>query len=90
MQQLTVLTKEDIKAAVLEALSESQQQNKPTESKEPEKYIHGLQGLADFLGIGVTTAWQLKRSGKLPYYQTGKKLFFSQSEVLAATLKPAK
>jgi len=90
MQHLTLITKEDIKAAVLEALSESQQQTDTTTKQEPEKYIHGLQGLADFLGIGVTTAWQLKKSGKLPYYQTGKKLFFKQSEILAATLKPAK
>lgn len=90
MQQLTLITKEDIKAAVLEALSERQQQTDTTTKPEPENYIHGLQGLADFLGIGVTTAWQLKKSGKLPYYQTGKKLFFKRSEILAATLKPAK
>jgi hypothetical protein len=88
MQHLTLITKEDIKTAVLEALSESS--HNKTSSTTPERYIHGLQGLADFLGIGVTRAWQLKKSGQLPYYQTGKKLFFKESEILAATQKTVK
>ncbi|PKP29872.1 MAG: hypothetical protein CVT99_15475 [Bacteroidetes bacterium HGW-Bacteroidetes-16] len=84
MQPISFLTKEDIKAAVLEALSESKPQQ---QSKEPEIIIHGLQGLADFLGVGITTAWSLKKAGKIPFYQAGKKLFFKMSEVLAATSK---
>ncbi len=84
MQPISFLTKEDVKAAVLEALSESKPQQ---QNKEPENIIHGLQGLADFLGVGITTAWSLKKAGKIPYYQAGKKLFFKQSEVLAATSK---
>lgn len=85
--QLSVLSREDVKEAVLEALSESGH-NKPTTKQE--RYIHGLQGLAAFLGVGITTAWKLKKSGLLPYYQTGKKIFFKESEILAATQKTAR
>lgn len=87
MQQFSFLTREDIKSAVLEALSETRP-HQPT--NQPEKYIYGLRGLADFLGVGVTTAWNLKNSGKLKYYTTGKKLFFKQSDVLEATSKNLK
>jgi len=83
METILVLSKEDIKQAVLEALSE----HKPQQTTEPDMIIHGLKGLAEFLGIGITTAWQLKKAGKLPYYQTGKKVFFKKSEILAATSK---
>jgi hypothetical protein len=83
MQPFSFMTKEDIKEAVLEALSEMPQ----TTRNEPEQYIYGLKGLANFLGVGITTAWSLKKSGKLPYYQTGKKVFFKKSEILAATSK---
>lgn len=87
MQQISFLTREDVKAAVLEALSET----KPQQStNEPEQYIYGLKALAAFLGVGITTAWQLKKSGRLPYYQIGKKVFFKQSEVLALTSKSIK
>jgi len=86
MQQISFLTREDIKSAVLEALSEATPQ---PQKHQPERYIYGLRELALFLGVGVTTAWHLKKSGKIPYYQTGKKLFFKESEVLAATSKNA-
>lgn len=84
MQQITFLTFEDVKRAVSEVLSEN---NHSTTNKapEPETYIHGLQALADFLGIGVTTAWKLKKQGILPYYRSGKKLFFKKSEILKST-----
>ena len=73
---LTVMTREDVKQIVLEALSETRP--KPTE---PEQYIHGLEGLASHLGISITSAWRLRKSGKLPFYQAGKKLFFKKSEI---------
>jgi hypothetical protein len=83
MESITLLTKEDIKSAVLEVLSEMPR----TTDREPEQYIYGLKDLAAFLGVGITTAWSLKKSGKLPYYQTGKKVFFKKSEILATTSK---
>jgi hypothetical protein len=80
MQQITLLTIEDIRQAVKDELKEHYPQ--PT-SAEPETYIHGLKGLAEFLNVGITKAWQLSK--KLPRHGTGKKLFFLKSEVLAAT-----
>lgn len=70
-----------VQLAVKKALTENQQ----TKAPEPETYIHGLQALADFLGIGVTTAWKLKKRGLLPYYKAGKKLYFKKSEIEAST-----
>lgn len=84
MQPISFMTKEDVKAAVLEALSEMKPQQQPAQ---PDTIIHGLQGLADFLGVGITTAWSLKKSGKIPFYSAGKKCFFKESEILAATSK---
>lgn len=84
MQPISFMTKEDVKAAVLEALSEHEPQK---QTPKEDKTIYGLQGLADFLGVGITTAWSLKKSGKIPYHQAGKKIFFLESQVLAATSK---
>ncbi len=74
--------RDELKSIVSECLAE--QAATATPPPEPESYIHGLQGLADFLGTGVTAAWSLKKSGKVPFYQTGRKLFFKKSEVLQA------
>ena len=80
-----LITKSDVKEAVLEVLSELNLTGHSATSTN--KTIYGLQGLADFLGVGVTTAWNLKKSGKIPYYQAGKKVFFKENDVLEATLK---
>jgi hypothetical protein len=80
--QATLTTRDELRQLIAEALADFQ--TPPPPQPEPETYIHGLQALADFLGVGITTAWQLKKSGKFSYYQAGKKLFFKKSEVLAA------
>ncbi|HAK00375.1 MAG TPA: hypothetical protein DCM62_10145 [Bacteroidales bacterium] len=84
-QFFSLLNKEDIKAAVIEALAETK--STPKTTSEGSKTIYGLKGLATYLGIGVVTAWKLKKSGKIPYYQSGKKFFFKEDEILKATLK---
>jgi len=84
MQQISFLSFDDVKRAVSEVLSENEQLT-TTSTPEPEVYIHGLQGLADFLGIGVTTSWKLVKAGKIPHYRAGKKLFFKRSEIEAVT-----
>lgn len=78
---MQVLTIDDLKNAIREVLSEQKQ----PPATEPEQYVYGLKGLADFLGVGETTAWTLKNSGRLPYYRSGKKFFFKKSEILQAT-----
>ena len=37
---------------------------------------------ANFLGISVTSLISWKKQGKIPYYQIGKSIFFSKSELL--------
>jgi len=79
-QTISFLTFDDVKRAVSEVLTEHQAKT-PPKTTEPEAYIYGLEALSKHLGIGVTTAWKLKKSGKLPFYQSGKKLFFKKSEI---------
>jgi hypothetical protein len=83
MQTISFLTFEDVKRAVNEVLTENKQLI--TKTPEPEVYIYGLKNLAAFLGICVTSAWSLKKQGRLPYYQAGKKLYFKKSEIEAVT-----
>ena len=78
MQTIQILGIEDIKTAVREVLAEQ----KPKTDREPERYVHGLKGLTEF-GIGQTTGWKLVKSGKLPHYRSGKKIFFKKSEIEA-------
>jgi hypothetical protein len=52
--------------------------------------IRGIQGLADFLGCSFPTAHKLKASGKIPYYEHKRLLFFKGGEVLAALKKGGK
>ncbi|MEL7586612.1 MAG: DUF3853 family protein [Prolixibacteraceae bacterium] len=49
---------------------------------EEQKLIHGLKGLAEFLGCGEMTAFRLKKT--LPHYQSGRIVVFKPDEVLAA------
>jgi hypothetical protein len=82
MQQLTIIDKNDLKQAFREVLQERQEQTTTTAPPEPEQYIHGLEELAKFLQVGLTTAWKLSK--KIPCYRSGKKMFFKKNEVLAA------
>lgn len=52
--------------------------SRPGESK----LIHGLKGLAEFLGCKEMTAFRLKKT--LPHYQSGRIVVFKSDEVLAA------
>ncbi len=57
--------------------------------KTKSKLIHGIVGLAEFLGISHTTAQKLKNEGRIPYHATGKKLYFIPEEVHEATKQNA-
>ena len=84
MEKIILTTEAELRSlvyfAVLDALNERNEK-----VKVDAQTIYGLQGLADFLGIGVTTAWKLVRDGKIPKHQAGKKMFFKASEVEKAT-----
>ncbi|GAA4273748.1 helix-turn-helix domain-containing protein [Aquimarina gracilis] len=42
---------------------------------------------AKFLGISVTSLISWKKKGKVPYYQIGRSIFFSKSELLKLARK---
>ena len=46
--------------------------------------ICGLGGLAEYLGVCVKTAFNIKKSKRIPYYQIGRKIYFKESEILEA------
>lgn len=57
------------------------------EDREPEEkgiIIHGIRGLAKFLGISPSKAQDLKNRGAVPYSAVGRKVFFYAKEVEAA------
>lgn len=52
-----------------------------------EPKIKGISGLAALLGCSLPTAQRIKQSGKIPFYQVGKIVFFDREEVLEAIRK---
>jgi excisionase family DNA binding protein len=48
----------------------------------PAKNLHSIQELADFLGCSTVKAQRLKNSGKIRYYQSGRKVIFKPDEIL--------
>jgi excisionase family DNA binding protein len=46
------------------------------------KNLHSIQELADFLGCSTPKAQKLKNSGRIRYYQTGRKVIFNPAEIL--------
>lgn len=42
---------------------------------------------ADFLGISVTSIISWKKQGRVPYFQIGRSIFYSKSELLAIARK---
>lgn len=49
--------------------------------------IRGIDGLAEFLGVGKNTAQNMKNDGIVPYYQHGRIVLFRPEEVLNALEK---
>ena len=47
-------------------------------------FIRGIHELSKFLGVSLGVAQELKNSGKLPYFQYGRVLFFDPEKVRAA------
>ena len=82
MTAFQILSKEDLKGIILEALSEHSAQNHRQPEPETDQFLHGLKELAEFAGVGETTAWRLAKT--IPAFSTGKKKFFRKSDVLNA------
>lgn len=49
--------------------------------------IRGIDGLAEFLGVGKNTAQNMKNEGIIPYYQYGRIVLFKPEEVFNALEK---
>lgn len=56
----------------------------PNEQPEPEPYIYGITGLAQFLKVSIPTAQKIKNSGRIPYSQAERTIIFKKVDVLAA------
>ena len=76
-----ITTQEELQETIDQAVSKALSGLNLTTREEP-KLIHGLKGLADFLGCEKMTAFRLKKT--LPHYQKGRTLVFKPDEVLAA------
>jgi excisionase family DNA binding protein len=54
------------------------------------KKLRSIKELADYLGCSPTTAQNLKKSGKIPYIQFGRKLIFDTELIEKALLTHTK
>ncbi len=53
-----------------------------SEGDNASKKLYSLKELADFLGCSLPTAQRFKNSGRIPYYQIGRKVIFDSKEIL--------
>ncbi|MGV8096004.1 MAG: DUF3853 family protein [Mangrovibacterium sp.] len=89
-ENLTIIaTKEELQKLIDKGVSKAITDLNLSHSlqKEESKLIYGLDGLAKFLGCSEMTAFRLKKSGRIPYFQTGRTLVFKSDEVLKAMEK---
>ncbi len=80
--------KEDLKRAVRMIIDEIRKTETISESNvnsEEDKLTQ--KEAAKFLGISVTSLISWKKKGKVPYYQIGRSIFFSKSELLKLARK---
>ncbi|WP_282079564.1 helix-turn-helix domain-containing protein [Aquimarina algiphila] len=76
-------SKDDLKRVIRMVIEEIRKtdtiQNSPIN---PEEDRLSQKEAATFLGISVTSLISWKKKGKVPYYQIGRSIFFSKSELL--------
>lgn len=87
MDNIVITTKSELTAlieiAVEKAITKISSESIPA-SKEPEKIIRGIRGLAAFLHVSIPTAQKLKNNHVFPCYQDGRVCVFKEREVLTA------
>jgi len=59
-------------------INEKLEQLQQTESS---PYINGIDGLAKYLGVGLTLAQELKNRKEIAYSQRGRQVWFKKSDV---------
>ena len=82
--ELIVTTKQELSELINDAISDAigkvmKQEETPKESI----LIHGILGLANFLGVSMPTAQKYKNEKVFPYIQRGRTVIFKSEEVLA-------
>lgn len=88
--ELIITTHEDLKRTVSEAVNAAIAGLNLRKEDQTANIVHGLSGLAELLGCSEMTAFRLKNSGRIPYYQQGRTLVFKSDEVLTAMAKGKK
>jgi excisionase family DNA binding protein len=58
--------------------------NRLSTTENESRKIHSLKELAILLGCSIATAQKVKNSGRIPYYQMGRKVIFDSNDVLKA------
>ena len=48
---------------------------------ESSPYINGIDGLAEYLGVGLTLAQELKNKKEIAYSQRGRQIWFKKSDI---------
>lgn len=80
--------KEDLVRAVKLVINEIRKTDSISDSPiNPEEDRLTQKEAASFLGISVTSLIAWKKEGKVPYYQIGRSIFFSKSELLKIARK---
>jgi excisionase family DNA binding protein len=69
---------------LLNEWEDSKKPIKQVENKESNEIYLSQRETAKFLRISLPTLISWKKSGKVPYYQKGRKVLFKKSEVLEA------
>ena len=44
-------------------------------------YVNGIDGLAEYLGVGLTLAQELKNKKEIAYSQRGRQVWFKKSDI---------
>lgn len=85
---ISEIVKETIKDTINEIVKDSLQEANNQEPKKQENHlIYGIMGLANFLGVSMTTAQKFKNERLFPCIQHGRTLIFKSEEVLAGLSK---
>lgn len=72
-----ITTKEDLRAAILDALKTLE-----VKTKEPESELLNFDEACDFLGIAKSTGYQRVNRSELPHFKKGRRLYFRKAELI--------
>lgn len=79
--------KEDLKRVVKMVVDEIRKTETIDSNITPKEDRLTQKEAASFLGISVTSLIAWKKEGKVPYYQIGRSIFFSKTELLKIARK---